>query len=77
MPTIYELVSLTEDTWGDHGGYPIESCLGLYSSEEKAEEAWERFKKAHPDEVQNVESPYTNRIGYEILKLVADDHDLF
>lgn len=77
MPTIYELVELHEDSFGDNGGYPIETTLGYYSCEQKAEEAWIRFKKKNPDMISDVKSLDSDRIGYDIYKLVADDRDCF
>ena len=77
MPTIYELVKLDEDAWDCNGGYPVETHLGYYSSEGKAEEAWLRYKKIYSDEISDVQNPDSNRVGYDIYEMVADDQDNF
>ena len=77
MAIVYELVSLEDDHWDTNGGYPVPDHLGYYSSEEKAEEAWIRYKEKHPRQVTDVKSPINDRIGYDIYPITADDQDEF
>ena len=77
MTKIYELVSLDDDHWCTNGGYPVPYHLGYYSSKEKAEEAWIRFKEKNPEDVTDVKSEFNDRVGYDIYEIVADDQDEF
>lgn len=74
-PVVYELVALDEDAYNTNGGYPIPYHLGYYSTMKNAEEAWTRYGKSH--NTSNVKSESSNKIGYEIYEIIADDIDCF
>lgn len=75
MEKIYELVKLSEDEYDTNGGYPVETTIGYYSTREKAEEAWERFKKTefYEDWNSNVEAVSgSGLLGHDIYEIALD-----